>query len=112
MPRSDGLPPGALRRAVGATAGPFAASITTKHFGTPFEARRGCYLAAGNPCEDIVEPGTHVRFGSEADIEACLSDVRFTPKSRTSVAAIAMWTPFAVRWGAQQRNIVSCASFG
>jgi hypothetical protein len=51
MLRSDGLPPGALRRAVGATAGPFAALIMTRHFGTLFEAPRECYLAVGNPCE-------------------------------------------------------------
>src|SRR5215472_16495655 len=51
MPRSDGLQPGALRRAVGATAGPFAALITTKRFGTLFGARRGCYLATAIRCE-------------------------------------------------------------
>ena len=40
------------RRTGGATSGPSAASIMTKHFGTPFGARRGCYLAMANPCKD------------------------------------------------------------
>src|SRR5215472_11362946 len=35
------------------------------------------------PCTALQQNGAaHVRFGSKADIRRCLSDVRFTPKSR------------------------------
>jgi hypothetical protein len=40
-----------------------------------------------------IAPGiamTNVRFGSKADIGACLRDVRFTPKKQTFVAATGM----------------------
>src|SRR5262245_22127943 len=91
MPRSDGLPPGALRRAVGATAGPFAASITTKHFGTPFEARRGCYLAAGNPCEDNAEPGIPCPLWVRSRHSAVSKRCPLYPQKRTFGHAQEIW---------------------
>ena len=49
----DGSQRGASRRAGAATAGLSVASIMTKRFGTLSGARRGCYLATVNPCEDL-----------------------------------------------------------
>ena len=72
MPRLDGSRPGASRQTADAFAGPSAASIMTRRFGTLFAARRGCCLATVGPYE--VRRGrtvrasqqtrsAHVRFG-------------------------------------------------
>jgi len=50
------------------------------------------WLSQGSPGVDKPIPllsrdlGSDVRYGSEADIQPCLSDVRFTPKSGHGLA--------------------------
>ena len=58
---------GALRRAGTATAGPSAASIMTRRSGTPFGARRRCYLATASPYGGLRSTPDHRSKGGDRE---------------------------------------------